>query len=314
MRVLILVDDGYEDLEFYYPYLRLQEEGFEVAVAAPKKGEKVGKNGTKVNVKTEVKSLKAEDFDGVFVPGGHAPDRLRRYEEVKEIVKKIYEKGGVVGTICHGPHVLISAGVVKGVKMTSYYSIKDDLINAGAEWVDRSVVVDKRIVSSRFPADLPKLLPEFIKLLKGKPEEEKSYLDITLLDEDGKEVKLSEFLGNWLVLYFFPKANTPGCTKEAQDFTENIDFFEKRKVKVIGVSADSPKTMTKFKEKYGLKVKLLSDKEKELAKALQALKDNGGIKRSTFIIDPKGKIVKEWRGVKVKGHVENVMKEIEKLI
>ncbi len=168
VKVLLLVEDGYEDLEFYYPYLRLREEDFEVVVASPKPGVKQGKNGTKIEVKVAIKEIKPDDFDGVFVPGGHAPDRLRRYEEAIGIVREIYERGGVVGAICHGPHLLISAGIVKGVKMTSFFSIKDDLINAGAKWVDEPVVVDKNIVTSRVPSDLPKMLPAFINELKKR--------------------------------------------------------------------------------------------------------------------------------------------------
>ena len=317
VKVLILVEDGYEDLEFYYPYLRLQEEGFEVDVAAPKKGQKVGKNGTSYNVKLEVKNLKASDYSAVFIPGGHAPDRLRRYEEVTKIVKEIYKNGGVVGSICHGPHVLISAGIVKGVTMTSFYSIKDDLINAGAKWVDKAVVVDKRIVTSRVPTDLPKLLPVFIEEIKKTKSSEMAadlLPEFELLDENGEKVTSKDLKGNWIVLYFFPKANTPGCTREAQDFTENMEFFEKKGVKVIGVSPDSPKALKNFKKKYDLKVMFMSDKDKDLAQKLGALKQGNRINRSTFIIDPEGKIVKSWKGVKVKGHVDAVKREIEKLL
>ena len=317
MRVLILLEDGYEDMEFYYPYLRLQEEGFEVEVAAPKKGKKVGKNGTNYDVKIDVKSVKASDYDAVFVPGGHAPDRLRRYEEVIKVVKDIYNKGGIVGAICHGPHVLISAGIVKGVTMTSFYSIKDDVVNAGAKWVDKPVVVDRRIVTSRAPTDLPKLLPIFIEEVKNSRSNEKDgdFLPkFELVDEDGNKVTSEDLKGNWVVLYFFPKANTPGCTREAQDFTENIGFFESKGIKVIGVSPDSPKALANFKKKYDLKVKFLSDKEKELAQKMKAIKQGNRINRSTFIIDPQGKIVKSWKGVKVKGHVNVVKNEIEKIV
>ncbi len=314
MKILLLVDNGYEDLEFYYPYYRLLEEGYEVVVAAPTKGEKIGKHGTKISVNVTVDEISKEQFDAVFIPGGHAPDRLRRYEEVLKVVKKIYNDGGIVGTICHGPHVLISAGIVKGVKMTSFYSIKDDLINAGAEWVDEPVVFCRRIISARIPKDLPALMRVFIKALKKASQETNGIFDVVLKDENGKDFVLSSVKGSWTVIYFFPRANTPGCTKEAQDFSNNIEFFEKKGVKIYGISADSPEKLKKFKEKYDLKVNFLSDKDKILAKKLNVLKENGGIKRSTFLINSEGEIVKEWRNVKVKGHVEDVIKEIEKLI
>ncbi len=316
VKVLILVEDGYEDLEFYYPYLRLLEEGFEVDVAAPKAGIKKGKNGTSFDVKKEISGLNAKDYIGVFVPGGHAPDRLRRYEEAAGIVRQIYEGGGVVGSICHGPHLLISAKIVKGVKMTSFFSIKDDLINAGAKWVDEPAVVDKRIVTGRVPSDLPKLMPLFIKELKklsGKSTQE-SLPDFELKDENGKTVRKDDILGKYTVLYFFPRANTPGCTQEAKDFTELSSSFKKLDVKVFGISPDSPKALKNFKQKHSLKVRFLSDPDKKLAKALGALKENGGIKRSTFIVDENGRIVKAWKGVKVKGHAKAVLEEVKKLM
>ena len=168
MKVLILLEDGFEDLEFYYPYLRLLEEGFEVDVAAPREGVKTGKHGLTCSVELPVSKVNPKDYDGVFIPGGHAPDRLRRYPEVLDVVEKIYENSGIVGSICHGPHVLVSAKIVKGVRLTSFFSIKDDLLNAGAEWVDEPVVVDRRIVTSRVPSDLPRLMPVFISELKKK--------------------------------------------------------------------------------------------------------------------------------------------------
>lgn len=133
------------------------------------------------------------------------------------------------------------------------------------------------------------------------------------MDENGKKVTKKMLFGKRTVLYFYPKAGTQGCAKEAQEFSENIQSFKKKGFQVIGVSPDSPKALKKFKEKYSLKVKLLSDQVKKLAKALGVLKENGGIKRSTFLLDEKGRILKEWRGVKVKGHVKKVLETIDKL-
>ncbi|MCD6450058.1 MAG: DJ-1/PfpI/YhbO family deglycase/protease [Thermotogaceae bacterium] len=317
MKILILLEDGYEDLEFYYPYLRMQEEGFEVDVAAPKKGRKTGKNGTAYDVKLEVKDLNPSDYSGVFIPGGYAPDKLRRYEEINKIVREVYKNGGIIGSICHGPHVLISSGIVKGVTMTSFYSIKDDVINAGAKWVDKAVVVDKRIVTSRAPADLPKLLPALIKELKKINKEvnaQNNLPEFELVDEEGRKVTSNDLKGKWTVLYFFPKANTPGCTREAKDFSENMGFFRKKGINIIGVSPDSPEALTNFKKKHNLKVKFISDKEKELARKLGAIKQGNKINRSTFIINPDEKIIKSWKNVRVKGHVDAVKKEIGKLM
>ncbi len=151
-------------------------------------------------------------------------------------------------------------------------------------------------------------------------EEGKEAPNFCLPDEEGKEVCLSELKGKWVVLYFYPKDNTPGCTKEAQDFSEKIDEFRKLGAVVIGVSPDSVESHRKFKERKGLKVKLLSDEKKEVLKEYgvwQKKKNFGkeyfGVVRTTYLIDPEGKVAKVWKRVKVKGHAESVLKELSKL-
>lgn len=166
MKVLILVEDGFDELEFYYPYLRLKEDGIEVDVAAPAAGKKKSKSGMIYEATLETTACNPKDYQGLYVPGGQAPDRLRRYPQVLQLVKQIHTQGGIVGSICHGPHVLISAAIVKGVRMTSVSAIKDDLINAGALWIDQAVVEDERIITSRTPVDLPAQLPVFLDALK----------------------------------------------------------------------------------------------------------------------------------------------------
>jgi protease I len=154
-KIAILLDDGFEDLEFFYPYLRVQEENFEPVVLGIEPKVAKGKNGLSFEIKEVLSQHDPDEFVGLYIPGGHAPDNLRRYDVVKQFVSDFYKQGRPIGTICHGPQVLISAKVVNGVKMTSVSSIKDDLENAGAIWVNEPVVVDKRIVSSRVPKDLP---------------------------------------------------------------------------------------------------------------------------------------------------------------
>ncbi|NJF24171.1 peroxiredoxin [Thermococcus sp. Bubb.Bath] len=149
-----------------------------------------------------------------------------------------------------------------------------------------------------------------------------NYLEIKVLDENGKERPLRDFvLGKWTVLYFYPKDNTPGCTTEAKEFTELIDEFEKLGVQVIGVSRDSPRSHGRFKEKHGLKIKLLSDPNTELHKALGAWgkkksygREYEGVIRSTFILNPDGKIVWKKINVRAKGHAAKVLAEFKKLI
>jgi len=155
-KACIFVENMYEDMEFWYPYYRLQEAGFEVITAAPEKGiTYTSKHGYPAESDIAVSKVNPGEIDVLIVPGGYAPDKLRRYPEVLELVRKSYENGAVIGTICHGPWVFISAGVTKGKKMTCVTAIKDDLVNSGAEYVNREAVVDSRIVTSRTPADLP---------------------------------------------------------------------------------------------------------------------------------------------------------------
>jgi len=164
-KIAILLDDGFEDLEFFYPYFRVQEDNFEPVVLGVEPKLAKGKNGLYFQINETLSSHSPDEFVGLYIPGGHAPDRLRRFDEVKEFVSAFYKLGGPIGTICHGPQVLISAKVVQGVTMTSVSAIKDDLENAGVIWVNQPVVVDKNIVSSRVPDDLPLNVPAFLALL-----------------------------------------------------------------------------------------------------------------------------------------------------
>ena len=141
-----------------------------------------------------------------------------------------------------------------------------------------------------------------------------------LPDAEGNEHCLEDFRGKWIVLYFYPKDNTSGCTKEAIGFTEMKDEFEKEGAVIIGISKDSPKSHARFIEKHGLKILLLSDENHEVVEKYGAWgkkklygKEHWGTVRSTFIIDPEGIIRKEWRKVKVNGHVEEVLEELKKL-
>jgi len=148
----------------------------------------------------------------------------------------------------------------------------------------------------------------------------KEALDFCLLDENGQKVCLSDFKGKWVVLYFYPKDNTPGCTKEAENFSELLPEFEKLGAVVIGVSPDSVESHKKFKEKRDLKVKLLSDESREVLKAYgvwQKKKMYGreymGVVRTTYLIDPEGKVAHVWKRVKVKGHAEAVLNRLKDL-
>lgn len=155
-RFLLLVGDIYEDLELWYPLLRLQEAGAGTLLAGPEGGVTYkGKNGYPCVSEASYEGLSAEDFSGLILPGGFMPDKLRREETVKRLVRQFAEQEKLIAAICHGGWIPISAGVYSGVRVTGSPGIRDDLINAGAVFTDESVVVDRHYVSSRRPADLP---------------------------------------------------------------------------------------------------------------------------------------------------------------
>lgn len=167
-RILVFVDDVYEDLELWYPKLRLQEAGAQVVVAGPKAGEVYsGKHGYPCRSDAAIGDVRSADFSGVVLPGGFMPDKLRRDPRVLELVREFSAASKLVAAICHGGWIAISAGVYRGVRVTGSAGIKDDLINAGADWEDAAVVVDRHYVSSRKPDDLPEFCRGILQVLGG---------------------------------------------------------------------------------------------------------------------------------------------------
>ena len=165
-RVAVLVEDQYQVLEVWYPYLRLREEGIETVLVGTGKKEYKSKEGYPAQEELSIEKARVEDFAAVVIPGGYAPDILRRYAKVNNFVREMDQKGKVVASICHGGWVLVSAGILKGRTATSFSAIKDDLINAGAKFIDEEVVVDANLITSRNPYDLPAFCRELIKKLK----------------------------------------------------------------------------------------------------------------------------------------------------
>ena len=168
-KIAILVDTMYQEMEVWYPLFRLQEAGATVVTVGAKAGETYGsKLGYPVKCQMSYDEAKAADFDGVVVPGGYAPDHIRRHPKANQLVHDIDKQGKLVAAICHGPWVLCSAGgMLKGRKATSFFAIKDDVVNAGAKWEDAEVVVDNNLVTSRKPEDLPAFCRASIQVLAG---------------------------------------------------------------------------------------------------------------------------------------------------
>jgi protease I len=165
-KVIQLVSHDFEDLELWYPVLRLREEGAIVHIVGEKKDEKyIGKYGVPIVSDLAFKDIDPNDYDAILVPGGWSPDKLRRFEEVLDMVRSMDEQQKPIGQICHAGWVLISANILKGKKVTSTPGIKHDMMNAGSTWLDEPVVVDGNLISSRRPPDLPDYMREFIKVL-----------------------------------------------------------------------------------------------------------------------------------------------------
>ena len=166
-KVAILVEDSYQVLEVWYPYFRLKEEGFEVILAGTgRKDTYLSKEGYPAKEDRPISKLKAGKFEAVIIPGGYAPDILRRYKEVNNFVREVFKRGKVVAAICHGGWVLVSSNILKGKTVTGFFAIKDDLVNAGAKFIDKEVVVDNNLITSRKPEDLPAFLQAIVSKLR----------------------------------------------------------------------------------------------------------------------------------------------------
>jgi protease I len=164
-RVAILVEDQYQDQEVWYPYYRLLEAGHSVIVVGTNKKDFKSKHGYPIVANVTADKVSASDFDALIVPGGYAPDNLRRYGAVLKLVKEMNQQGKLIGAICHAGWVLCSADILRGRTMTGFFAIKDDLINAGAKYVDQDVVRDGNLITSRKPDDLPAFLRTIVAAL-----------------------------------------------------------------------------------------------------------------------------------------------------
>ena len=166
-KIAILATNGFEDAELLYPKIRLKEAGYDTELVSLFRREIKGKHGYPIKPDKLVREVKAEDYEGVIIPGGTKnPDYLRRDQFVLDFVAKINAQEKLVGAICHAGWVLISAHIVKDRKATSYFAIKDDMINAGSIFQDKPVVVDGNLITSRKPDDLPDFMKEVLKFLK----------------------------------------------------------------------------------------------------------------------------------------------------
>ena len=167
-RVAVLAENMYQEMELWVPYYRLKEEGAEVKVVGAGGAKSyTSKAGYPVTVDVQADQVSAVEFDAVVIPGGYAPDMMRRHESMVKLVREACQQGKVVAAICHAGWMLASAGVLKGRRATSFFAIKDDVVNAGAAWVDQEVVVDGNLITSRKPDDVPLFSEAIIRALSG---------------------------------------------------------------------------------------------------------------------------------------------------
>jgi protease I len=164
-KIAILVAEGVEDLEYFVPFMRLQEEGVQVLTAALDLKPIHGKNGLSITPDTPIENLREADLSGLIISGGWAPDKLRRHASVTGLVRQMNTAGKPLGIICHGGLVAISSGIVKGRRATGSLGIKDDLINAGATWVDEPAFRDGNLIWGRVVADIPAFCRELVAAL-----------------------------------------------------------------------------------------------------------------------------------------------------
>ncbi|MED1438344.1 type 1 glutamine amidotransferase [Aeribacillus composti] len=166
-RIALLIEDDYQEMEAWYPTFRLREEGATVViVGSGRKSTYHSKLGYPMTADRAVDEVKADDFDAVVIPGGFAPDHMRLCRPMVDLVREAYESGKLVASICHGGWMLVSAGAVRGRRVTGYLPIRDDVVNAGGEWVDAEVVCDGNVITSRTPPDLPAFARKIVEYLE----------------------------------------------------------------------------------------------------------------------------------------------------
>ena len=166
MKALIISADNFEDTELLVPYYRLKEEGMEADIASMRAGSIKGKHGYEVAVTKKLENVNPEEYDILILPGGRAPEAVRKEEKAREVARYFFEKNRPVAAICHGGQTLISAGLVKGRRVTCYKAVAPEMKEAGALYEDTEVVVDGSLITSRQPADLPAFMREIMKILK----------------------------------------------------------------------------------------------------------------------------------------------------
>lgn len=290
-RIIVLVESQYQELELWYPLLRLREAGIEARLVGVNVEETFyGRHGFPARAEMAISLVNARDFDGVIIPGGFAPDYLRRLPVVLNLVKEFYQGGKLVGTISRGPWVLVSADIVRGKRITGLFSIRDDVNNAGGDFTDSPVVVDGNIITARGPDDLPFFMEEVLHFLwQNKPCLDRPSPDGWLIDTTGNAVLLSQLLGGkGGVVLFFDSVFSPQGSQMLPRYLSLKEEVEKRRGILIPISSDTFFTHREFIERSNLPFPLWSDPCAQVIKAF-GVWDRGYLARwAVFLVDRQG--------------------------
>ncbi len=290
-RVMIFIENLYQELELWYPLLRLKEEGIETKLVGSGSSDLyTGRNGFPAKPEVTASSISARDFDGLIIPGGFAPDYLRRYPVVINLVKETFQQGKLIGALCHGPSVLISADIIRGKRVTGNHAIRDDIINAGAEFVDMQAVVDGNILTAQGPNDLPVFMKEVLAFFwQSKPRLKEHFPDGTLYDANLDLVTLSDIItGNPTILVFFDSIMSPTATRVLASYNEMMKRMEQIGGKFFAISSDSIFTLKEMSQKMGLIYPLLSDVSGTVIRAYGVKGKNDLAEWAVFFIDKNG--------------------------
>lgn len=292
-RIALLVENLYQELDVWYTLLRLREEGVEVeTIGTGTQGDYLGRHNFAVRVEKLASSVDASKFDGVVVPGGFAPAYLRRYPAVVNLVKECYQQGKLVAALHHGPWVLISAGAVRGKRVTGAVSVKDDVENAGGEFVDLPVVVDGNVITAKSSQELPAFLQEVLGFLwKQKLRLNETFPDGLLYDYLGNPIALSDLIRRTpAVILFIDSVFNPMFSEFLSDYQGFSKALRERGGLFLVISGDAFLAIRSFLVQVKTDCQVFGDPLLRLGRSFGVLNRMGLLDWSIFVIDRNGAI------------------------
>jgi len=288
---MIFIENLYQELELWYPLLRLKEEGVETKLVGTGSSDLYsGRNGFPAKPEVTASSITSRDFDGIIIPGGFAPDYLRRYPAIINLVKETFQQGKLIGALCHGPSVLISADIIRGKRITGNRAIRDDIVNAGGEYVDSHTMVDRNILTAQGPNDLPVFMKEVIGFFsQTKPRLKSPFPEGFLYDAQLEIINLSSVVkGTAAVLLFFDSIASPIAQKALVDYNRLSESIHQLGGIFLAVSIDSIYVQKEFSTRLKLAYPLYSDVSGDTIRAFGVKGKNDLAEWAVFMIDKNG--------------------------